>query len=149
MRPALGVVEADEQQMQVHRQAIHGDHLMRLCTGQMGESVHKSIVVVDPWMLSMKMSFHPKTRPIVEFHLQCLCRRFGLKAEAVAREVHGILATVLGHMKLLAQCAQRVVAVEGARFFERGEVLHVAPNVAIMGRAPRMPPRCHPTDLGL
>ena len=77
---ALGLVKADQQQVEVDREPIHGHHFVGVCACQMAEALDKPFVVVDPRMATLKVAFHPQRRPVFQLDLQGRLGVAGLKS---------------------------------------------------------------------
>ena len=121
---ALGLVKADEQQVQVDGEAIHGHDFVGLGAGQMTQAIHKPLVVADPRVLALEMAFDPPLRPIVEFDLQSGFGILGLKPEAVACEVHRVGAFVLRNVEARPKSAEWVRRIQFAGRLKGGKLSH-------------------------
>ena len=121
---ALGLVKADEEQVQVDGEPIHGHDFVGLGAGQVTKAIHKPLVVADPRVLALEMAFDPPLRPIVEFDLQRGFGILGLKPEAVAREVHRVGAAVLRNVEARPKSAEGVRRIQFAGRLEGGKLSH-------------------------
>ena len=62
-------VKADEQKVEVDRQAVHGHDFVRLGAGQVAQPGGESLVVAYPGVAPLKMSLHAMRGPIFQFDL--------------------------------------------------------------------------------
>jgi hypothetical protein len=90
----------------------------------MAEPVHKPLVVADPGIPTLEMTFDAVGGPVFEFDLEGSASGFGLEPQAVACEVHRVLAFVLGKEEALAKSAKGVRKVQFAGRLQGGKLSH-------------------------
>ena len=121
---ALGLVKADEEQVQVDGEPVHGHHFMGLRARQVAQPFRETLVITDPRVLTLKVPFNAPLRPIVQLDFQRRLGGLGLEPEAVAREVHRIGTTVLRNVEALAKTAEGVRRVQFAGRLKCGKLSH-------------------------
>ena len=92
--PAPRPVEADHQQMEVDGEAVHAHHLALPGAGERGQGGGKSLVVVLPRPASPGVAFDRELAPVLEFLVDELGGRSGLKPQGVSAQVDALAAVV-------------------------------------------------------
>ncbi|MCH7632651.1 MAG: hypothetical protein IIB59_05510 [Planctomycetes bacterium] len=67
--PARRSVEADQHEVQIHRQAVHQDDLAEPCTNEPSATFPKDFVIGIPGRFAFKMSVDTTIRPVFQLLL--------------------------------------------------------------------------------
>ncbi len=128
-------VEADQHQVQVDGQGVHGHHLVGPRPRQLGEGLPQFLVVRHPRMAGLEMTLDGQFPPGGHFLLQGGRHAFRLQAQRVAAEIHLRAAVVAGRQpELVAKCAQRVLGIEALDFRRPGRHADASTSGYSMGR---------------
>ena len=118
--PAFRSIEGNQQEVQVDRQGIHGDHLNGQGADQGGQVFGRKAVVIHPGPPSMEVTLDAEAAPVFELPLNEGAGPDRLQAERVAREVQGVAVPVGRHVEPVPEGGQWILAVALDRFGEEG-----------------------------
>mmetsp|Transcript_54745 Transcript_54745/g.138710 ORF Transcript_54745/g.138710 Transcript_54745/m.138710 type:complete len:310 (+) Transcript_54745:674-1603(+) len=106
LRPrALRSVEGNQQQVQIHREAVHVGDLRRQRAHNRRRAIHDQLVDGQPLRLPPReVPVHAELGPTVELRIDVLTSLAGLQPEGVAYEVHAVVVQV-GHLGVRRHCA--------------------------------------------
>ena len=126
----IGAVEADHEQVQVHREGVHHHDFTRLRTDESCPGIPEDLVVAEPRSPGFDMSLHAEIAPIIEFLDHQFTGTPGHEPEGVAAEVGGG-STVLMLWDLDTYCLINLAGISltastlAMKSFARGSLLNI------------------------
>jgi hypothetical protein len=110
--PRRRAVEADHQQVQVYRQAVHADDLVLARAGQQGQGCGEQFVIIPPRPRAAEMSLHGQALPGLELFAQIMLGVRRLQAERIAAQVDTLVVAVRRDVEAAAEFGQRIARVQ-------------------------------------